>query len=413
MTNRDDVLANCRPDPEHPFPPEEYRARLERIRARMAKDRIDTLFLTAPESLNYVSGYQCEWYQAQSPKQWPASSGIAVNVNADRFIHFDTERELVLSRYCSVAEDTRIFPPTSMRDGIAFIAAELRALGWLAGTVGIEMWSYRPNRVISHRFEDAFAAAGAKVVDGTDVLRELRWVKSPAEMACIVEAGRIAEIGLLAARDAIRPGATELEVYGAMVHAMAVAGGENPGITQPVLSGRKTNAPHAMASRKAMRKGELVLVDCSGVFKRYHANMARTFSLGEPAGDVLDVARRAVGSMDVLRGLLRPNLPVAELNETLLRYYKDQGLWQDRGWIGGYEMGIAFPPDWVGNFVFDFLSPINADRVFEPGTAVNYENQFFMPRHEGMYFMIETLVFEENGARMLAERVPYELTVID
>jgi Xaa-Pro aminopeptidase len=217
----------------------------------------------------------------------------------------------------------------------------------------------------------------------------------------------------MAAREALRPGVTELEVYGAMVHAMAAAGSENPGITQPVLSGKKTNAPHAMASRKTIRKGELVLVDCSGVFKRYHANMARTFSMGEPAKDVLEIARRSVGSMDVLRGLLRPNLPVRELNQTLLRYYQDQGIWQDRGWIGGYEMGIAFPPDWVGNFVFDFLSEINADRVFEPGTAVNYENQFFMPRHEGMYFMIETLVFKENEAKPLARKVPYELTVID
>jgi hypothetical protein len=86
-------------------------------------------------------------------------------------------------------------------------------------------------------------------------------------------------------------------------------------------------------------------------------------------------------------------------------------LWQDRGWIGGYEMGIAFPPDWVGAFVFDPLSDINRDRLFEPGTAVNYENQFFMPRREGMFFMIETLVFKENEAKVLS-LVPNGLTVI-
>ena len=60
MTNRDDVLKSCHPDSEFPFPPEEYAGRLTRIRARMASDGIDTLFLMAPESMNYVSGYQCE-----------------------------------------------------------------------------------------------------------------------------------------------------------------------------------------------------------------------------------------------------------------------------------------------------------------------------------------------------------------
>lgn len=412
MSHRDDVLAHCHPDDEQPFSRAEYRDRLNRIRARMARDRIDVLLVTAPEGMNYISGYQCEWYQAQSPRQWPASSGIAIHVDHDRFIHFDTERELVLTRYCSIAEDIRIFPPATMRDGIAFIAAELKKEGWLPGTVGIEMHSYRPNRLISHRFQDALEAAGAKVVDGTDVLREVRWVKSAAEMACLDEAARIADIGLRAAQAELRPGVMELEVYGAMFHAMTKAGGEGAAIYMPVLSGRKTNAPHALASRKKVQPGELVLVDVSGVYKRYHCNMARTYSMGQPAKDVADLCARACGSMKVLASILRPNLPVAELNRTMKAYYEEQGLWQDRGWIGGYEMGIAFPPDWVGPFVYDPLSPINADRAFEPGTAVNYENQFFMPRHEGMYFMIETLLFKEREAAF-ASKVPYDLTVIE
>lgn len=412
MTYRDDVIANCRPDTELPFTREEYRDRLTRIRSRMAEARIDVLLVTAPEGMNYVSGYQCEWYQGQSPRQWPASSAIAIHVDRDRFIHFDTERELVLTRTCSIAEDIRAFPPATLRDGIAFIAAELKRDDWLPGTVGIEMHSYRPNRLISHRFEDALVAQGGTVVDGTDILREVRWVKSKAEMACLEEAARIADIGLLAAQAELRPCVMELEVYGAMFYAMTKAGGEGAAIYMPVLSGKKSNALHALASRRRIRQGELVVVDLSGVYHRYHCNMARTYSMGEPANDVAERAAKACGSMAVLASILRPNLPVAELNRTMKAYYEDQGLWQDRGWIGGYEMGIAFPPDWVGGFVYDPLSPINADRAFEPGTAVNYENQFFMPRHEGSYFMIETLLFKDDGARF-ASKVPYALTVIE
>ena len=42
-----------------------------------------------------------------------------------------------------------------------------------------------------------------------------------------------------AARDALAPGVTELEVYGEMVAALAKAGGENTAITQPVLFGTR------------------------------------------------------------------------------------------------------------------------------------------------------------------------------
>ena len=412
LSYRDDAMQNLVPDLEHPFSRDEYQNRLSRIRERMAVENVDLLFLTSPEAMNWVSGYQCEWYQAQSPKAWPATSGIAIHVDHDKFILFDTEREQILARYCSISTDSRVFPPDSMRDGTNFIVKELTDEGWLPGTVGLELWSYRPNRVLSLRTEECFKAAGAEVVYATQIVRDLRGIKSPAEMACIFEAARIADIGLNAAAAALRPGVMELEVYGAMVHAMAAAGGENPAITQPVLSGRKSAAAHAMSSRRTMEAGDIVLVDCSGVFKRYHCNMARTFSLGEPDADVLAQTQKSVGSMKVLAEMIRPNLPVREFYKTMKSYYEDQGIWQDRGFIGGYEMGIAFPPDWVGNFVYDVNSDENIDRLFEPGMVVNYENQFFLPHQAGLFFMIESMAFLDDEARFLSS-VPYDLTVVE
>ncbi|MDH3672728.1 MAG: hypothetical protein OES46_16490, partial [Gammaproteobacteria bacterium] len=108
-----------------------------------------------------------------------------------------------------------------------------------------------------------------------------------------------------------------------------------------------------------------------------------------------------------------PNLPVREFNERVKRYYDEQGLWDSRGWIGGYEMGIAFFSDWVGNFVYDPLSEKNADRVFEPGTAVNHESQVFLPRHVGQYFMIESLLFADDHAKLATPDIAYSLIVIE
>ena len=101
-----------------------------------------------------------------------------------------------------------------------------------------------------------------------------------------------------------------------------------------------------------------------------------------------------------------------ELNEKVKAHYEAEGLWTSRGWIGGYEMGIGFLSDWVGNFVYDPLSEKNADRVFEPGTAVNHEIQIFLPRHVGQFFMIESFLFEEDRARFATPHVPYSLIVV-
>ena len=405
--NRDLVFSECYPPKELAFSLAEYGERLMRIRQRMAKDDIDLLWLMAPESLYYLSGYTCEWYQAQSPKQWPATSGIAVRADHDKFILFDTPSEAIMCRFMTCAEDIRIFPMGSRRDGVAFIIDELRAEGWLKGMVAMEFHSYRPNPAISARFRAAFSEAGCPVTDGSDVLREARWLKSPQEIAYIEKAAEIADIGLEAARNAIRPGVTELEVYGEIAQAMANAGGENPAITLPVLSGPKANTGHALASRKMIEAGEQVNVDVCGVYQRYHANGARSFYVGEPPSDVLAYHDKSSGVFDVIEGILRPNLPVAELVRRTHEYYEDMGIWSDAGWVGGYELGIGFPPDWVGNFVYE-MSDVDSDRIFEPGTVVNFESQFFSPRMSGITYYIDTLLFKEESAT-LPVRAPRRL----
>ena len=117
--------------------------------------------------------------------------------------------------------------------------------------------------------------------------------------------------------------------------------------------------------------------------------------------------------MDRVRECVRPNLPVRELNETTRRYYEETGLWESRGWVGGYEMGVAFFPDWVGNFVYDPLAEKNTDRAFEPGTAVNYEVQVFLSRHAGCFVAIETLLFGDEDVMLATEQVPYGLAVVE
>jgi Xaa-Pro aminopeptidase len=408
--NRDLALETCQPELELAFSREEYAERLARIRGRMDADGIDLLWLTAPESLYYVSGYKCEWYQAQSPKQWPATSGIAVHRDHDRFILFDTPSEKIMCRFVTCADDMRIFPMGERRDGIAFIMDELKSEGWLSGMAAMELHSYRPNPAISARFRAAFEQSGMAVTDGSDILRDLRWVKSPKEIEYIEKAAAITDIGIEAAKNAIRPGVTELEVYGEIMRAMAKAGGENPAITLPVLSGPKANTGHSLSSRRVIQAGEQVNVDVSGVYERYHCNAARAFHVGEPAKDVLEFHRKSVGVFDVIAKMLRPNLPVAELVTKTRAYYEEQGIWTDAGWVGGYELGIGFPPDWVGNFVYE-MTDTESERIFEPGTIVNFESQFFSPRLSGITYYIDSLLFKADRAYQPV-KAPLDLVIV-
>lgn len=410
LTNREKALKDLVPEKEIPFSKAEYASRLRRIRARMREQGIDVLYLSSPESMYYVCGYRAEWYQAQSPKNWLPMSGVAIHADHDKLIMLDTEEELVMIKYTTVADDIRVFSDELPLNMVDWVVSELSEEGWLHGTVGLEMWSYRPNRMVSEVFQRALESEGCSVVDASDVVRQMRSVKSPRELEYVRRAARVADIGMNAAMEKMRPGMTELQVYGEAVRAMAEAGGENPAITMPIASGKKSACAHALASTKKIRKGEIVNIDVCGVVNRYHANMARTFSMGKPASRVADVVRLSGGSFELLRKALRPNVQVTNIMDALKAYYEEAGIIDDRWWFGGYELGASFPPDWVGPWAYDAYTD-QRGRRFVPGTVVNYESNFYLPNRSGLSLLINTLVFDSSKAHVMGE-LPNELIVL-
>lgn len=408
--NFEAALAAANQHKELPFPEEEFTARLTRVRAAMAEAQVDILFATAPESIYYLTGFQCEWYQAQSGRAFPPTSGLAIHVDHDRMIHFETPSEAMLAAIGAVSTDVRIFPLEARRDGLPFILAELEAESWLRGCAGLELYNYRPNPIIAERYKAGFTDAGCTVVDATDIIRHTRHIKSTLEMEAVEEAARIADIGMLAARDAIAPGVTELEVFGEMIAAMTRAGGEFPAILPPVISGFRTHCLHPLASRKKIEPGDRVNVDLCGVYKRYHSNICRSFWVGEPPRSAVDLHNKSIAAYDIIEDMLRPGLPVVDLLSAVRDHYAAQGILDQSYWSGGYELGIAFPPDWVGARIYD-LSMSSKTETFEPMTVANHECNFFAPEKTGLSATIETFLFFENSAR-IASQVSREIQVL-
>ena len=167
---------------------------------------------------------------------------------------------------------------------------------------------------------------------------------------------------------------------------------------------------HALASRRVIAPGDVVNIDLCGVYNRYHSNMARTVCVGEPHQEVDRYLDAVTGAKAVVADLIRPNLPVSELLATIEAYYRDQGIWDDQCWIGGYDLGQSFPPDWVGAYFYDVHTD-PGDEVFEPGMVTNYEANFYLPRGAGMSMFIDTMTFTENSAQFL-QRTPAKLAVV-
>ena len=388
------------------FPLEEYVSRIRRVRELMAEARIDLLYVTTPEHVCYLHGFFASWYKANGPMRYPQVYGTAIHVDSDDFVHFDSPNELPLLTKHSISTDNRFLPSREAAPNIAFIMGELKARGWLGGTAALEYWSYIPNRAISTMFEGALLAEGCRVVDGSAIVRRARRVKSPTEIAYIEKAVALADIGHQTIRRSLRPGMSELELFGEVTRDMMAAGSEFPALIPifnavPVHDGQSAATGHAMAGRRKIQPGEMLKADLCGVYNRYHGNVMRGYYLGDPPPPMIDRHRRAAGVFAVFQTSVRAGMTVGEVNEILRRYYREVGLWDVAGWALGYELGLSLPPDWVGEFYFNIRDDKYLDRVFEENMVTNLESLFST-------WFVDTCVYERTGARFMS-KIPMEL----
>ena len=126
------------------------------------------------------------------------------------------------------------------------------------------------------------ALPGVEWLDVENAVCDLRARKSPAEVAIIREAYRIADLGIEAAVEAIRPGVTERAVAAEIEAAMRRAGAEGTGIDTIVASGPNTRPILARSTFRAIAPDDMVLLTVAPRVEGYHAAIGRLVLVGDP-----------------------------------------------------------------------------------------------------------------------------------
>ena len=402
-----------------PFHKIEYEERLERCRREMEACGIDLLLVTSPEGMCYLHGYEVTWYKAASTTHWCPTTTTVIHVNHNELILFDGEDSVpsAANRRLSIDNDsatnfgTRLSVEAATRD----IVKQLSDIGWLSNNtrVGLELWSYIPPPAVSKQLTERILSVGGNVLDGSRVMKNVRKLKSAVELDAIRHAAKIADIGLRAVATSFQPGMSHGEVYAEAMYAMLNAGGEIPGIPQAVQPGWPQST-HLLPSRRQISEGEPFAVDVAGVYNRYHANIDRTFIWGEPSSELVRMNEAAKQALEVLGEAAKAGTPLTMVNQALRAHYIETDIWRFHDYCGGYELGIAFAPDWVGEFEWSVADEDPLGTI-EANLVTNYENTF---RNEDpvhpfaqIAFSRDTLVYADTGARRLS-KIPVELIVL-
>lgn len=275
--------------------------RRRRLFDAMADHDLDVLVLGRPAEVAFASGARQLWTAGTRP-----FGPACVAVRATGHVHLLSVSDADVP--AEVGHDD-LFGLSWNPANIAAALAGIPGLG-TAERVGTTSSSPGFGRLVGE------VAPEAEVVDGSDAIRAARAPKSDAEVGRIVAATGIAEAGLTAMVEALRPGVSERDLLAVYLEAIASLGAPTPP-TEGVVCATPTTGPVALrrlASAAPIEAGQLVVLDAGGFHRGYEGGVGRTWVVGgEATGDQRALARRCRTALDAVVATSRPGATGADL----------------------------------------------------------------------------------------------------
>jgi Xaa-Pro aminopeptidase len=394
------VSASPDGDPR-PFSTEEYRDRARRVRDEMVRRSVEVLIVLSPANLYYLTGFESIWYPPRAPV------GVIVACDDERLVFVDYERHETLVERIAHYDEAVFY---GYANSIDEILSAVRARGWASSTIGIERWTQSPGAPVVDQLADGLSAGGAQVVAGDWIVDRVRLVKSASELECVRRAAGIIDMAIGSLAEYVRPGRTELEIAAHINSVMAARGGEEAAIRTMVSAGPDVWCrTHSPPSRRPVADGDVMYVDACGVYNRYHADVCRTFAIGRDhrgAREILEVTARSV---EAVQAAVSPGDPLDVAQRVAEEYVHSRFPPEKVWWVGGYALGIAMPPNWVGHTYIG--NDAFEQFTWQPGYLTNYENVLFDRAAGFTASYMESLLMGPERIEVLST-LPRELTVL-
>lgn len=318
-----------------PFPVEEFARRLHQVRGLMQGQGLGALLLTDPSDVFYLTGYST----------FEVSVHIALVVTDDALVLQVPSIETGPATITTRVEQVMGYRWESIDEVLDPLADALSAVKGRGNQLGIDAWHGSLRTGVVNGLKARLQ--GTELVDASRLVKAIRMVKSPAELAYLKQSAEITGQGMDAAAAVVRPGITDNEVAAVGAEALLRAGSEFMSMQPIVTTGARSSVIHTNFKRTAIAAGDPVFLEFGAAWQRYTAPMMRTVIAGRPTPDmrrVFDGCRRIV---DALQSSMQPGCTfdsAAQAAEQALAPLAREVFFSG---VFGYTVGAQFPPSWV------------------------------------------------------------------
>jgi Xaa-Pro dipeptidase len=352
----------------------ERQARIARAQQLMRAQGISAILIEPGSSLVYFTGVRWSRSERLTGAVIPAEGQIGVFTP---FFEEPSVRE-------SLAIPAEIRTWNEHQDPLQLVGGWLKERKLGSGVIGVE-------ETVRYFIVDGLQRAlpQARIRSAAPVVRALRMVKSPAEIALMQLAS---DITIAAYRDTamrIQAGMTPAEI-GAMMNQATTRLGGRPEFAL-VLLGEASAYPHGTGKPQAVKEGEVVLLDCGCTVHGYQSDISRTFVFGEPTKRQRDVWNQMHRGQEIAFAAAKLGATAGSVDDAVRGYYTKLGYGPDYKLPGlshrtGHGIGL------------DGHEPVNLVRGEQtrlaPGMCFSNEPGIYIPgafgvRLEDCFYMTE------------------------
>ena len=260
-------------------------------------------------------------------------------------------------------------------------------------------------------FADRCRKQGREPLDISNILTEMRLVKSEEEIGSITEAARVTEEALAEMKKLIKPGVSEYELYAKLEYEMVKRSSMLFAFETIVSCGKNAFYLHHSDPERSgdgiATEGSFVQVDVGARVNGYCADISRVYFVGRPESDD-DRRVKLLGLIRELRkaafSFIAPGKTFAELNSQMYdiagKWLAEQGLINDN-----FSKDDVTSYYWHNTSHFLGLDVHDVgprDSVFACGNCLAVEPGVYIPEW-GVGFRIEDdVVLTTDGCRLLS-----------
>lgn len=359
------------------FAREEFLARVEKIRARLAEEKLDALLAFLPETVTWSTGFFTRGYSS--------FQFAIIPLEGDPVVVCRDVEEWYLDATC-VFPGRVLWTDSDDRDAVG--AKAIRdALGPKA-RVGIELraWPLSAGRFAALRE----ALPETVFVDVSAMTSRLRFIKSPAEIAWQRLAAKAAEAGMAAGIAAAKEGVSERGMAADISAAMIRAGSDLPG-PGVLSSGERAFHLHGGYADRVLETGDIVQLEVTPNVRHYHARFMRPMKVGAATDEDLKAVETLIAVQDRAIAAVAPGVAATVPDAIYRDGVLGAGLRETYTNKTFYSVGLLLQP----NGGEPLEAEPTATWVFEPGMTFH---TYVLARGFGMS---ETIAVTETGIERL------------